>query len=79
MKETKANGQDINYTYNGRNWLLTQSQSLEGKTYTTRFEYDGVGNKRFVYDNKGNKTEFVYDAAEPVGVDYFAGRKHCRN
>ena len=62
VKETKANGQVINYTYNGRNWLLTQSQTLDGKTYTTRFEYDGVGNKRFVYDNKGNKTEFVYDA-----------------
>jgi RHS repeat-associated protein len=62
IKETKANGQVITYVYDGRNRLLSQSESLNGKAYTTRFEYDGVGNKRFVYDNKGNKTEYVYDA-----------------
>ena len=62
MKETKANGQVIAYEYDGRNRLLSQIQSLNGKIYTSRFEYDGVGNKRFVYDNKGNKTEYVYDA-----------------
>ena len=61
IKETKANGQVITYEYDGRNRLLSQSQSLNGKTYTSRFEYDGV-NKKFVYDNKGNKTEYVYDA-----------------
>jgi RHS repeat-associated protein len=62
VKETKANGQVITYTYDGRNRLLTQSESLNGKTYTSQFEYDGVGNKRFGYDNKENKTEYVYDA-----------------
>ncbi len=60
--EIKANGQVITYVYDGRNRLVSQSQSLNGKTYTASFEYDGVGNKRFVYDNKGNKTEYVYDA-----------------
>lgn len=81
--ETKANGQAIDYTYNGRNWLLTQSQTLGGTTYTTRFEYDGVGNKKYMYNNKGNKTEFRYDAlnrlalqispeGNTVGYDYDA-------
>ena len=67
-KETKANGQAINYTYNSRNWLLTQSQSLNGQDYTTRFEYDGIGNKRFVYDNKGNGTEYRYDALSRLAL-----------
>jgi RHS repeat-associated protein len=62
IKETKANGQVITYVYDGRYRLLSQSESLNGKIYTSRFEYDGVGNKKFVYDNKGNKTEYVYDA-----------------
>jgi RHS repeat-associated protein len=62
VKETKANGQEIQYTYNGRNWLLSQTTELNGKRYTTGFEYDGVGNKRYVTDNKGNKTEYQYDA-----------------
>jgi RHS repeat-associated protein len=62
VKETKANGQEIQYTYNGRNWLLSQTMELNGKRYTTGFEYDGVGNKRYVTDNKGNKTEYQYDA-----------------
>jgi YD repeat-containing protein len=62
IQETKANGQMIQYIYNGRNWLVSQTQELKGKNYTTRFEYDGMGNKRFVYDNKGNKAEYRYDA-----------------
>lgn len=62
IKETKPNGQVIDYTYNGRNWLLSQTSTLNGKSYITRFEYDGMGNKKYVYDNKGNRSEFVYDA-----------------
>lgn len=62
VKETKANGQAIIYSYNGRNWLLSQTTELNSKKYTTSFEYDGVGNKRYVIDNKGNKTEYQYDA-----------------
>lgn len=71
VKETKANGQAISYTYNSRNWLLTQSQTLDGKTYTTRFEYDGVGNKQYVYDNKGNKNEYRYDALNRLVLEIF--------
>ena len=71
LNETKANGEVINYTYNGRNWLMTQVESLNGKTYTTSFDYDGVGNKRFVTDNKGNKTEYQYDALNRLVRTYF--------
>ena len=66
LTETQANGQVINYAYDGRNRLLSQSESLNGKTYTSKFEYDGVGNKRFVFDNLGNKTEYQYDALNRV-------------
>lgn len=62
IRETKANGQAVEYAYNNRNWLLSQTERLNGIDYTTRFEYDWLGNQRFVYDNKGNKTEFRYDA-----------------
>ncbi len=62
IKETKANGQEINYKYNGRNWLLEQNETLNGKIYKTSFEYDKVGNKTVIHDNKENKTRFDYDA-----------------
>jgi RHS repeat-associated protein len=71
VTETKANGQEILYTYDGRNQLIAQSEQLNGKTYTSRIEYDGVGNKRFVYDNKRKKTEYVYDPLNRLVLTVF--------
>ena len=61
VKETKANGQITEYVYHGRNWVLSQTQQLNGKSYETRFDYYDNGNQRYVYDNKDNKTEYLYD------------------
>ncbi len=71
IKETKANGQEVNYKYNGRNWVDEQSQILDGQTYTTRYVYDGMGNQRHIYDNKGNKTEYRYDALNRLALEIY--------
>jgi YD repeat-containing protein len=71
IKETKANGQEVNYKYNGRNWIDEQNQTLDGQTYTTRYIYDGMGNQRSIYDNKGYKTEYRYDPLNRLAVEIF--------
>ncbi len=36
--------------------------------YVMNFEYDGAGNQTAIIDEKGNRTEFLYDAERVPGI-----------
>ena len=53
--------EEFEYDYAGRVVKIIRTDA--GQHRTVRVEYDALGNKRFSWDEAGEKTEFQYDGA----------------
>ncbi|MBE6049739.1 MAG: hypothetical protein E7214_03520, partial [Clostridium sp.] len=75
-EEKIKNAKGIEYTYNLENKIvsvLNIQDKLDGKKYSSLYEYDVLGRKIKETDSKGNSTLYVYDMAGNVLEKYFVG------
>jgi RHS repeat-associated protein len=49
-------------TFDTRNRLLEQEDTVGGTAYSLVYTYDGCGNRSSVTDREGNRTDYTYDA-----------------
>ncbi|TAL80195.1 MAG: RHS repeat protein, partial [Bacteroidetes bacterium] len=65
---------NIDYTYHENNLLWTKNEIILGKTYTTRFEYDGNDNLTDIYYPSGRHVQDSYnDKNQVTSVTQFGG------
>ena len=65
IRKTDALNKTEQYAYDYAGRVVKTIRTDAGQNRTVRVEYDALGNKRFNWDEAGEKTEFRYDGGAP--------------